>query len=56
MNEKRAGDEPVTLDTRRHLESYITRRDVLLGSAAAIMAATAPWGAVAQSNGAGAGT
>ena len=40
MNEKRAGDEPVTLDTRRHLESYVTRRDVLLGSAAGIMGAT----------------
>src|SRR5437660_10573747 len=50
----RPGDEPVTLDTRPHLDSDITRRDVLLGSAAAIMAATVPWGAVAQSNGASA--
>ena len=49
MNEKRAGDEPVTLDTRPLLDSDITRRDVLLGSAAAIMGATVPWGAVAQS-------
>src|SRR5437879_1922042 len=56
MNEKRAGDEPVTLDTRPHLESDITRRDVLLGSAAGIMAATVPWSAVAQSDGAGAGS
>src|SRR5437879_13888556 len=56
MNEKRAGDEPVTLDTRPHLDSDITRRDVLLGSAAAIMTASVPWGAVAQSNGASAGS
>src|SRR5437879_229551 len=56
MNEKRAGDEPVTLDTRPHLESDITRRDVLLGSAAGIMAATVPWSAVSQSDGAGAGS
>src|SRR5258708_19576334 len=54
MNEKRAGDEPVTLDTRPLLDSDITRRDVLLGSAAAIMGATVPWGAVAQSNSASA--
>jgi len=49
MNEKRAGDELVTLDTRSLLDSDITRRDVLLGSAAVLMAATVPWGAVAQS-------
>src|SRR5205807_5071517 len=46
----------LALDTRPHLESDITRRDVLLGSAAGIMAATVPWSAVAQSDGAGAGS
>ena len=56
MNEKRVGDEPVTLDTRPLLDSDITRRDVLLASAAALMAATVPWGAVAQSNSASAGS